>query len=396
MKISLLVVLCAAVSSQASIVQFDLSPSGADAAVGLSPSNQVPAVTNSTGSGNEISGGVTFDTGSSKLTIAIGYGSAAGFTDLTGVPTAMHIHGPAGPGTNASVLIDLAPYNFTAPNPTNGGVIFGTLTILSNAVSDLLAGLDYIDIHTEANTNGEIRGQLVSVASSNGPPTISCPDATTNRCGTPSEITVLVSDPDGDALTVVWTVNGTEVQTNSIAAGTPGASVNVSYSATLAFGTNSIGVAVTDSATNTTSCGTTVSVTDTNAPVIKKLCATPNVLWPPNHKLVEVNLTALVQDCSSTTWKVISVTSSEPVSGRGDGNTSPDWLICADHKVKLRAERSGRASGRVYTIKVQATDAAGNVSTATVNVTVPHDQGHPSGRPEDNGDRNSNGNGPGR
>src|SRR5689334_8619430 len=101
MKTSLFQLLAAAISSHASIVQFDLSPAGKDSAVGLSPSNQVPAVTNSAGSGNEISGGVTFDTDSSKLTIAIGYGSAAGFSDLTGVPTALHIHGPAGPGTNA-------------------------------------------------------------------------------------------------------------------------------------------------------------------------------------------------------------------------------------------------------------------------------------------------------
>jgi hypothetical protein len=392
MKTSLMLLLAAAVSSHASIVQFDISPSGKDAAIGLSPSNQVPVATNSTGSGNEISGGVAFDTDSSKLTLAIGYGSAAGFTDLTGVPTAMHIHGPAGPGTNASVIIDLAAYNFTAPNPSNGGMIVGTITIPTTNISDLLAGLDYINIHTLAYSDGEIRGQLIPVTSSNGPPTISCPDTTTNECGTPSEVTVLVSDPEGDALNVVWTVNGAEVQTNNVAAGTPGASVNVSYSATLAAGTNSIGVAVTDTGTNTTSCGTTVVITDTNKPVIKKVCATPNVLWPANHKLVEVNLTALVQDCGSTKWKIISVSSSEPVTGRGDGNTSPDWQICGDHKVKLRAERSGRSSGRVYAIRVQATDAAGNVSdTATVKVTVPHDQGKGNGR-DDDGGRDDNGN----
>lgn len=42
--------------------------------------------------------------------------------------------------------------------------------------------------------------------------------------------------------------------------------------------------------------------------------------------------------------------------------------------LQLRAERSGRASGRIYTVLVTATDASGNSSTATVDIKVPHDQ----------------------
>jgi hypothetical protein len=57
-----------ALNSQAAIIQFNLSPAGTDAAVGLSPLNEVPAATNSTGSGNEISAGISFDTETSILT----------------------------------------------------------------------------------------------------------------------------------------------------------------------------------------------------------------------------------------------------------------------------------------------------------------------------------------
>ena len=69
------------------------------------------------------------------------------------------------------------------------------------------------------------------------------------------------------------------------------------------------------------------------------------------------------------------MTSSEPVNGHGDGNTSPDWRITGDLTVDLRAERSGPGKGRVYTIKVEISDAAGNKVTRNVTVLVPHDMG---------------------
>ena len=40
----------------------------------------------------------------------------------------------------------------------------------------------------------------------------------------------------------------------------------------------------------------------------------------------------------------------------------------------LRAERSGRGDGRVYTVTVTATDATGNSSQAELRFVVPHDQ----------------------
>ena len=91
MKKSIVLLLCAAAVSHAAVVKFNLSPAGSDAAVGLSPLNQVPAVTNSTGSGGTVSGGISFDTATATLTFAIGYGSSAGFSDLTGLPTSMQI-----------------------------------------------------------------------------------------------------------------------------------------------------------------------------------------------------------------------------------------------------------------------------------------------------------------
>src|SRR5215467_9471896 len=125
--ILLAALLVTTLSSNAGVVYFDISPSGTDAAVGLSPSNQVPPVTNSTGSGGPISGGVVFDTSTLMLQLAVGYGSAPGFTDLTGPPTDMHIHGPAAPGQNGEPILELSPYSFSASDAARGGIIYGNI-----------------------------------------------------------------------------------------------------------------------------------------------------------------------------------------------------------------------------------------------------------------------------
>jgi hypothetical protein len=364
----------------------------------LSPTNEVPVSTNSTGSGGTISGGIVFDTASNILQVAVGYGSAAGFTDLTGPAIGMHIHGPAGPGTNADVLVSLVPFNFTAANPTNGGVIFGAVQVPTNDTAALLAGKTYVNIHTPEYPNGEIRGQLIPgpvATTSNQPPIVVCPTGGTVDCGSSNNLVTLVTDAEGDALTVVWTINGMVVETNTLPARGPGVPAMSSLSQELPVGTNVIDVSVTDTGSNTVSCMTQLVVQDTNSPVITSASAEPSVLWPPNHKLVEVTVHARVADkCSVTTYKITKVTSNEPVGSQ------PDWIITGNHTVKLRAERLGSGHGRVYTITIQA-QAAGNLSaTKTVTVTVPHSQGEGGEGGDDdhdhgNGNANGNGNGHG-
>jgi len=381
MKMSILALLVSAVVAQAAPVEFDLSPPGKDRAVGLSPTNEVPAVTNSTGSGGEISGGITFDPTNGILNLAVGYGSAAGFSNLTGAATAAHIHGPATTGVTASVIVDLAPYVFPANDPAQGGVIFGSVTLPTNSVADLMAGLLYLNIHTATNANGEIRGQLIPVPplETNAPPTLLCPTSSVVQCSNkPTTLTARVSDPDGDALTVVWTVNGAPIQTNQVPASTgTNPPVKVKLCAIFPLGTNVVDISVSDSGSNTVSCSSTLTVIDTIPPVITSATASPNKIWPPNHKMVDVKLSVCAKDqCGPASWKIISVSSNEPVNGLGDGDTSPDWEIVNGHSLRVRAERSGKGNGRVYTIKVQAQDESGNSSkVSSITVLVPKSHG---------------------
>jgi Lactonase, 7-bladed beta-propeller len=109
-------------------------------------------------------------------------------------------------------------------------------------------------------------------------------------------------------------------------------------------------------------------------PVIEDNFATPNVLWGPNHKFVDVTINYSVTDpCPNTC--VLAVSSDEPVDAGGDGNTAEDWQVIDAHHVRLRAERAGNGSGRTYTISITCTNDTNKLSsTKTVRVFVPHDQ----------------------
>lgn len=210
----------------------------------------------------------------------------------------------------------------------------------------------------------------------NRPPTVTCFSAATAECGAPVTLTIAASDLDGDAITVVWKVNGQAVQTNEVPSSLPPNSNSVSLLIGLNLGTNLIEVAATDGAGHAASCSNSVVVVDTKPPVILSVAANPSVLWPPNHQMFAVDLSAEVRDdCSPATWKIVGVTSNEPVTGPGDSGTAPDWGIAADHQVLLRAERAGSGAGRIYSIMVAATDSSGNSSGTVVTVTVPKSQG---------------------
>ena len=121
------------------------------------------------------------------------------------------------------------------------------------------------------------------------------------------------------------------------------------------------------------SCDFDVTVNDTEFPVVSQPTANPSSLWPPNHQMeaITVNYTA-TDNCPLTC--VLTVASNEPINGLGDGDTSPDWQVINDHHLTLRAERSGKGNGRIYTITTTCTDASGNATVKTSTVFVPPNQ----------------------
>ena len=171
------------------------------------------------------------------------------------------------------------------------------------------------------------------------------------------------SDEDGDTLEYTWTGPFDDVT---------GSNPTV----TLGVGTHTITLTVSDGIAEAMD-EVVITVQDVTPPIFDSLVVTPNTLWPPNHKMIPVVVNASVSDnCDpDPVCQIVAVSSNEPDNAQGDGNTAPDWEITGDLTLKLRAERSGKGTSRVYTITVRCIDEAGNAADQQIAVTVPHDQG---------------------
>jgi hypothetical protein len=172
-----------------------------------------------------------------------------------------------------------------------------------------------------------------------------------------------VSDICSAQFNFAWSENGVILGTEQ----------NLTY--TFNLGTHIVTLNATDMSGNTASDDVIVKVIDTTQPQINAT-ATPSILWPPNHKYVEVKITVTTFDICDPSPKItfVSITSNEPDNSIGDGNTANDIMIVNDFTFNLRAERSGTGSGRIYTVTYKATDVSGNYAMASVTIEVPHNQ----------------------
>jgi hypothetical protein len=151
------------------------------------------------------------------------------------------------------------------------------------------------------------------------------------------------------------------------------------------LGTTLVTWTATDTSKNSTTATQIVQVRDTEAPTISAVRADRTVLWPPNGKLVPVNVTyTLTDNCTATTnlTRQLLVTSAEQYDrGFGGSRAAPAphdrkandarWSIVTPLQVLLQAAWDPHGWGRSYTIAVNAIDAAGNRATGSVAVEVP-------------------------
>jgi hypothetical protein len=167
-------------------------------------------------------------------------------------------------------------------------------------------------------------------------------------------------DEDGDPLTYTWT-------------GAFGTASGPSAVADLPGGSHTVTLTVTDGRGGVATDTVEILVNDIDPPTIAGATATPNVLGPPSHQMVPVSIAVSVADaCGAyTTCSIVAVSSSDPVNGLGDGDTSPDWKITGPLSLLLRAERGALGAQRTYTVTLECVDGSGLASRTSVAVIVP-------------------------
>jgi hypothetical protein len=268
----------------------------------------------------------------------------------------------------------------TGPTPVSGGQTPLDLGVLAPlAIGDHTFRLEVADAYGCAS-------DTVTVTVDNTPP-VAGPAGGGTYCTANPLVTLSgeVSDYDGDSLTVEWQMNGDVLFSEVVTPPFGGASLDVTDRS---IATNDIGVGlhtiymVVDDGTNTAvSASIEVEiVVDTTPPTLAPKPST-TILWPPNHKLVDVIVMANAKDnCDGSPVISVVVSSSEPAEYDGDGNTIPDWEVVSIDQatgaiaLRLRSERSGKGDGRVYSIAVTATDASNNSSTSITTVRAPHNK----------------------
>ncbi len=119
------------------------SPSFADTVkmkTEMKGASEVPPTT-SKGTGSVTA---TYDTASKKLSWKGSY------KDLSGPATAAHFHSGE-TGKNGPVVIPISP---------NASPFEGSATLTDAQAAELMGGKWYVNVHTDANKGGEIRGQV--------------------------------------------------------------------------------------------------------------------------------------------------------------------------------------------------------------------------------------------
>jgi hypothetical protein len=227
-------------------------------------------------------------------------------------------------------------------------------------------------IPLNADTTDQDFALVCSNCEINLPPSCSAGGPYVKECTAPATNVTLngsgSSDPNDNPLSYLWT--------GPFAGGSAnGVNPTVSFAGVGAFG---VGLKVSDGLLSAM-CSATVKVQDTTPPKLT-VSLSPDELWSPNHKLVNISANVVATDtCDvSPTVRLVSITSNEPDNGKGDGNTFGDIQGASfgteDYAFQLRGERSGTGGGRTYTVTYEVEDASGNKSTATALVTVPHNQ----------------------
>jgi uncharacterized repeat protein (TIGR01451 family) len=280
------------------------------------------------------------------------------------------------------------------PNPLNSfddwdainPQVFGFATASGSGTSDIEPEADSDTLKQARENIGLITTPLVSL-SETGPATAKPGDqltyvmtATNTGRGPATSAVLQATNPDGTIKTsALGTIPVGSSNTQNTTFIVPANACPGSFTGASAL------LAFTDFAAQALSASASapLQILDVMPPTVD-ISLSPSVLWPPDHKFVEVTATITAKDnCDpNPSVTLVSITSNEPDTGfLGNGDQGPDIQGAAfgtdDRVFSLRSERgTGKGStGRIYTVTYRVTDKSGNATVKNAMVTVPTSQG---------------------
>ncbi|HVY69977.1 MAG TPA: HYR domain-containing protein, partial [Verrucomicrobiae bacterium] len=185
-------------------------------------------------------------------------------------------------------------------------------------------------------------------------PQVQCPSPVTVDCAQPSgaavTLSTTVSDQDGGKLSVTWLVNGSQVKTETVPAGTPGiTSATVSLAYNFPPGSAQVTCLVSDGlGAHDQSCQTQVTVTSTDT-------------TPPT----------ITQCAGNVTLDADAITGNASIPDLRGQVTATDGCTPANALVVTQDPAAGTSVGvGVQNVTITVRDSAGNPATCVAKVTV--------------------------
>ena len=237
------------------------------------------------------------------------------------------------------------------------------------------------EIATTANTTGQVRvclgaatGHVFQHSDAGWRDITSSPGCgTTDALGafarfldqTPPLLVASIDGPLGDGgwytgdVTVRWVVSDAQT-TISARSGCETATVTADTA-----GTTFTCIAVSEGGTSTEA----VTVKRDATPPSLTCRPTPSKLWPPNGKLIPVDVDVELTDATSGASAFL-LTDAPTSDAVGFDLGTPDVAGL------LRAERAGNGADRAYRLKYTGRDVAGNTNQCQAVIVVPHDHGN--------------------
>jgi alpha-tubulin suppressor-like RCC1 family protein len=268
------------------------------------------------------------------------------------------------------INIDMTPptVQFGLPSPSpNGSGWNNTNVSIAFSTSDNLSGVVSTSIPSPLMLSAEgsnVTGSVVVTDAAGNTATVTAPAVKIDK--TPPAATATASPaPDANG----W--NSTDVTvsftgTDSLS-GIAGCSAPVTLSSDGA--NQSASGTCTDNAGNGSAPATAGGINIRKGSMsFTGMPASDCTLWPIDLKLVQI---ADIRVAGGATFDPnsfsVQVTSNEPLK--------PTDVVITGGVVRVRADRLGNGTGRVYTVTARAKDAAGQEAVATGTCTAPHDKG---------------------